>query len=139
MSFSRLYYHFVWATKEREPLITDANRPAIYAALAAKVDELRGIVHALNGMPDHVHLVVTVPPTIALATFIGQVKGSASHLATHRHSRASDRSFGWQAEYGVISISERHVPIVVDYVRRQQEHHANHTLNRTLESCERDR
>jgi putative transposase len=133
MPFYRLFYHFVWATRDRLPLITPANRDPIYAAMIAKVDEQRGIVHAINGMPDHVHLVATVPPRIAVAHFIGQIKGASSHLASHLHGHGASTPFAWQAEYGVITVSEYHLPVVVRYVERQQQHHAENKLNLTLE------
>jgi putative transposase len=132
MPYSRLFYHFVWTTKNRLPLITDAKRDPIYAAIRAKVNELRGIVHALNGMPDHVHLVVTVPPSLALSTFIGQVKGVSSHLV----GQLSEEAFAWQGEYGVLSISESHLPTIVRYVVLQQQHHADQTLDERLERCQ---
>ena len=135
MSYYRLFYHVVWATKDRLPLITPANVDAIYGVIATKVDKIGGIVHALNGMPDHVHLVVTVPPVIALAAFVGQIKGASSHLARRLATTAGNELFTWQAEYGVVSVSERHLPLVIGYVRQQQQHHAEHTLNRTFESC----
>ncbi len=135
MPYYRLFYHVVWSTRDRLPLITSVNRDSIYAAIAARSGELRGIVHALNGMPDHVHLVATIPPSVPVSTFVGQVKGSSSHPASRIAGAPGGETFAWQAEYGVISVSERHLPIVVDYVRRQQQHHTQNTLNRTLESC----
>jgi putative transposase len=133
MPYCRLYYHIVWATKERLPLITVDNQAAIHGAVAKKVHDLKGLVHALNSMPDHIHLLATIPPTVAIAEFVGQIKGNSSHLAGRLSPDAA--AFGWQAEYGVVSVSERHVPLVVAYVHRQQQHHADNTLNRTLEQC----
>lgn len=130
MPYSRLFYHFVWATHQRWPLITAELREPLYAAMRAKVAELDGITHALNGMPDHVHLVVTVPPKLALTIFIGQVKGVSSHLA----SRLSPEAFAWQKEYGVLSVSESHLSMVVRYVLEQQNHHAEGKLNERLEN-----
>lgn len=133
MPYCRLFYHFVWTTKARLPLITDDNREQLYAAIVAKVETLDGIVHALNGMAEHVHLVATVPPNVPLATFIGQIKGSSSHLASRL--RPDLAAFAWQAEYGVVSVSESHLPAVVRYVSLQKQHHASSTLNKTLEIC----
>jgi REP-associated tyrosine transposase len=132
MPFYRLFYHFVWTTKNRLPLITPDNQEPIYGSIRAKTQELNGIVHALNSMPDHVHLLVTIPPTIALAEFMRQVKGSSSHLASHLPS-AQD-PFAWQSEYGVLSISESHLPAVVRYVECQQQHHADQSLDQRLEA-----
>ena len=115
------------------PLITEANREPLYAAISAKVRELNGMLHALNGMADHVHLVATVPPGLAVATFIGQIKGSSSHLASRLDHEQT--FFAWQAEYGVVSVSEAHLPVVTRYVRLQQRHHTAHTTNPALENC----
>ena len=130
MPYYRLFYHFVWSTHQRLPLITDNNRDHLHRLMHAKAEALRGVVQALNSMPDHVHLVVAVPPAIALSTFVGQIKGSASHLASRLPNA---EPFKWQNEYGVLSISERHVPIDVQYVIEQQKHHAANTINQRLE------
>ena len=129
MSYSSLYYHFIWGTKHRLPLITDVNREPVYAAIRATVTAMGSTTHALNGLSDHVHLVASVPPTIALADFIGQVKGSSSHLAAH----LTADPFAWQSEYGVLTISESHLPTVVNYVVAQQQRHAANRLNQRLE------
>ncbi|MGH7965295.1 MAG: transposase, partial [Candidatus Binatia bacterium] len=112
----------------------ERNREHIHAAITAKIKELKGTLHALNSMADHVHLVVTVPPSLSLAMFVGQVKGSSSHRAARLSSEST--LFAWQAEYGVISVSELHLPAVMRYVRLQQQHHAKSTLNQRLETCE---
>lgn len=134
MPYSRLFYHFVWGTKQCLPLITDANREVIFAAVRSKTDELHGIVRALNAMSDHVHLAVSVPPSLALSTFVGQIKGFSSHLTNQRSAEV----LAWQSEYGVLSISESHLPVVVRYVVDQQKHHAANTLDMRLERCEHE-
>ena len=92
------------------------------------------MVYALNGMEDHVHLVVSVPPSVSPAELIGQLKGSSSHTAA-RLIHAAGHSFAWQNEYGVLSVSERHLPLVVRYVQEQQHRHAQGMLNESLETC----
>jgi putative transposase len=130
MPYWRLFYHFVWATHQRLPLILPEARSDLYSVIAAKCSELGGIVHAVGGVADHVHLVVSVPPKLALAGFIGQVKGSSSHFMTHE--RAQD--FAWQGEYGVVSCGERQLGYVARYVQDQPRHHADRTLIAELES-----
>ena len=63
MSLWRLYYHLVWATKERQPLINPETEAALYPYIISKADTLRCIVHAIGGVEDHIHLVVSIPPT----------------------------------------------------------------------------
>ena len=86
---------------------------------------------ALNGIEDHVHLVVTVLPKISLATFIGQVKGVAS--TKFNQSEANRTHFAWQEEYGVFSFDGKRLPNYIAYVERQKEHHANNTTIPILE------
>lgn len=131
MPYYRLFYHVIWTTKGRGSSITQANRSLIYNAISSKVDGLGGIVHALNGMEDHVHLVVTIPPNIAVGTFIGQIKGSSSHEVSKLYN--ADSNFAWQTDYGILSISEQNLPTIIDYVKRQQEHHSRSSLNPLLE------
>src|SRR5690349_10093569 len=111
MPYSRLFYHIVWTTKQRLPLITESNEAAIYGAIRKKVDDLKGMVHAADGMQDHVHLVVTLMPDVALSHIIGQLKGTSSYVANRL--AGDTQLFAWQHEYGVLSISESHVPTIV--------------------------
>lgn len=131
MPHYRLFYHFVWTTKERMPLITAANQTVIHAAIQAKAVELRALVHALNSVSDHVHMVVTVPPSISLAEFVRQIKGNSSHLVSQ--ASATQDTFAWQQDYGVYSVSESHLPTVIRYVENQQQHHDEQTLDIRLE------
>lgn len=135
MPYYRLFYHFVWATKNRLPLITAAVRETLYANMRDKVIELEGQTHALNGMAEHVHLVATVPPKIALSEFVRQVKGSSSHWV----NQTGTEKFVWQREYGVLSVSESHLPIVVRYVLEQEKHHAQNRLDERLERIDEDK
>jgi putative transposase len=132
MSYYKLFYHFVWATYGRYPLLVSATRDAVYGTIISKATKLGAYVHALNGVEDHVHLVATVPPAIALSQFIGQIKGASSHIA-NTIPRQNPESFAWQGEFGVLSFSERDLPAVARYVQLQQQHHASNTLNDRLE------
>jgi putative transposase len=131
MPFWRLYYHIVWATYNREPLIGPELEEELYGYLTGKAVALESILHAIGGTLDHVHVVVSVPPKVALATFIGTIKGSSSYHVNHLPGAAGN--FGWQDEYGVVSFAERHLPQVIRYVQRQKEHHQTGRLWSLLE------
>ena len=131
MPYWQLFYHFVWATKNRIPLLTPKVEPVVNRFIRNKAIDLDGVVFALNGTTDHVHLVVAVPPKISLSRFIGQVKGVAS--AKLNQSNLSDVYFAWQEEYGVFSFDGKRLPNYVAYVKRQKEHHANNTTIPVLE------
>jgi putative transposase len=133
MPYSRLFYRFVWTTKDRQPFINEANHAPILKAIAAKVVQLKGICHGVNAVSDHVHLVATVPPSMALGIFIGQVKGNSSHLASRMSGDDVLQAFEWQSEYGVMTVSESHLTSVVQNVLNQQKHHSEGDLNTRLE------
>src|SRR4051812_6668823 len=123
MPFWRLFYHLMWGTKNRELVIDDAREETIRRSLRATCDEHRAIVHALGVMPDHVHLAVSAPPTIAIADFMRVLKGSSSHLLNHPGlTPISSQSFEWQAEYGVVSFGEASLERIVSYIDDQRQH-----------------
>ena len=80
MPYWRLFYHIIWATRDREPLISDALATLLHKRIVQKATQLGAIVHAVGGIEDHVHLAVSVPPSVALSEFVRQVKGSSSHF-----------------------------------------------------------
>jgi REP element-mobilizing transposase RayT len=97
----------------------------------SKTSNLEGKIFALNGMRDHVHLVASIPPKVAVATFIGQVKAFVSTRINQ--SRRVSFPFAWQEEYGVFSFEKKRLPQHVVYVEHQKEHHALGTLVPLLE------
>jgi putative transposase len=75
-------------------------------------------------MPDHVHLAVSVPPSLSVSTFVSRIKGSSSHLIRHAEQGANP-DFSWQAEYGVLSFGDKQLPDVIRYIEDQPSRHAN--------------
>lgn len=127
----QLFYHLVWSTKNRAPLLTPKVERRIYSFLTSKAVGLNGVVYTLGGTVDHVHMVATIPPAISVAQFIGQVKG----VASSRFNKLGSRSvrFGWQAEYGAFSIDAKRLASFIGYVERQKEHHDKGTIIPILE------
>jgi REP element-mobilizing transposase RayT len=130
MPYWQLFYHIVWATKGREPLLTPRAEPVIHGFLQTKAIGLGATVFALDGAHDHVHIVASIPPKLAVAKFIGQIKAVASTRYNKLHPEAA---FFWQAEYGAFSFDAKRLPNYIAYVRRQKEHHAQNTLIPVLE------
>ena len=136
MPYYQLYYHIVWATKNREPLITPELEPELHNYLRGKGMEFGGVVHAVGGVEEHVHLAVSIPPRIAVATYIGQLKGASSHWVTHVSPVRVP--FEWQEGYGALSFGKRALPRVVDYVLNQHQRHADRRLIPEMERMEGD-
>ncbi len=120
MPYWRMFYHVVWATKHRAPAITPEIEALIFPTIAEKARELGAVVYALNGMADHVHLAVAIPPRIAVGRFVGDVKGRSSYAVR----RSFDPEFSWQEGYGAHTFGEKQLPWVMRYIEMQKQHHA---------------
>jgi putative transposase len=127
VSFWRLFYHVVWATKDRAPLLNEVIATTVERSVRATSEELGARLIAIGAMPDHIHLVLSIPPRLAIADVIRRLKGSSSYAANGA-SHGPDSPFGWQSEYGVLSFGERALPDVVAYVRNQPARHAENRL-----------
>jgi putative transposase len=132
MALWRLYYHFVWATKERNPTITSEWEMNLHHYIVGKADSLRCIVHTINGTQDHIHVIASVPPTLSIADFVKNIKGSSAHYVNHVLSPAS-KNFSWQAGYGVFSLGRKQLEQAVAYVQNQKIHHREGTVIQPLE------
>jgi putative transposase len=131
MAYWQCYYHIIWATKYRQPLIEASQENLIYATIAAKSRDLNCPVLAINGMPDHIHVAVSIPPGMAIAAWVGQVKGSSSHI--YNAMFAPETKFVWQEGYGVLSFGQSRIEYVRNYIARQKQHHTAGTIVKSLE------
>jgi putative transposase len=112
-------------------LIDPAWEKDLYGYLWGKATFLECIPHAIGGMADHTHVAISIPPKLSVATLVGQLKGASSY---HINQNYANGSFLWQAEYGILSFSERSLPIVVNYINHQKKHHTDNTLDREIEN-----
>jgi len=134
MAYWRLQYHLVWATTLRQPLISADTARVIEQALYRKARELGITIHQVGGVEDHIHVVASIPPRVAVAACLQQFKGASSYAVNSDLHHAT--RFRWQDGYGVLTLGESSLGRVIDYVRRQREHHATGELLPALEQCE---
>lgn len=132
MTLWRLYYHLVWTTKNRQPLITSNKEQQLYNYILRKAQALNCQIHAIDGIEDHIHIVVTIPPSLAVSEFVKKIKGSSSHHLNHSSNTSSDK-FVWQEGYGVFSLGYKQLKDVVIYVQNQKNHHCQLTTHPYLE------
>lgn len=131
MPFWRLYYHLVWSTKNRKPLIVPEIERRLYAYIVGKAAELGCYIYQINGWYDHIHLVIAVPPRHALAAVVKHLKGASSHEMNQ--VAGMNHAFAWQRGYGALSLGERQRSHAEAYVAAQKAHHAEQTTNAWLE------
>ena len=117
MSHTRFLYHIVFGTKDRSPLIAERWESELYRYLAGIVKNHKGELIEINGMPDHVHLLVLLAPC-DFAAFVRELKASSSKWANRHQAK-----FSWQRRYGAFTVSESAVDAVRKYIREQKLHH----------------
>jgi len=120
MSYANLLYHIVYGTKGRLPLITNELKLNFHAYLGGTVRGLGGTAFEINGMSDHVHLLVKLKTTHRLDYFLRDLKANSSKWAKEK----TKGKFGWQRRYGAFTVSESQFAVVQNYIRNQEEHHA---------------
>jgi putative transposase len=131
--YSEINLHLVWHTKESLPLITNRVEPVLYRYLRQRIINTAGVfVHEIGGIETHVHLAITIPPSLLISDFIGQLKGSSSHEMNQQIGQR-DKILQWQNGYGVVSFGTGDLDWVVGYIRRQPEHHAQGKIHERLE------
>jgi putative transposase len=132
MPFRVCYYHVIWATRSREPTISPEIEAVITAAIQRKSEALRSPIQALNTATDHVHVAVSISTSLAVSEWVKQVKGLSAYEVNAAFP-ALPAIFRWQRSYGVLTFGAKQLPLVVDYIRRQKEHHAHNQIIHYLE------
>ena len=133
MPYCRLLYHIIWTTKNRESLLKAEWEQDLYGYLWGKTTALRCIPLAINGMPDHIHLAISIPPTQSISKTVGHIKGSSSRYINRELEPKG--SFAWQTSYGVLKVSESGMSKLIRYIDAQKQHHADETTNHGLEKA----
>jgi REP element-mobilizing transposase RayT len=125
-SFTKIWIHAIWSTKDRAPLIHPSVEQSIYVFMAEQIRELGCPVRIINGMPDHVHSLFLLSPQKSIAEVIKQIKGSSSHYVNQNN--LIPEKFAWQTGYAAYSVSESAVDKVFAYIRNQKQHHQKKTF-----------
>lgn len=126
-----LFLHLVWATAGRQGLLTPEVEADVHACIASKCRQLRCRPIAVGGMPDHVHLLIELHPTVSVAVLAKEVKGASSYRMTH--VLAPSQAFMWQGGYGAFTLRGHDLRVVASYIRNQQRHHTEGSLLADLE------
>jgi putative transposase len=131
--YSEINLHIVWHTKNSSPILTPTLEPVAHRVLRQRIVATPGaFVHEIGGTETHVHLAVSIVPTITISDWIGQLKGGSTH-DVNEHSGRQYKPLQWQSGYGVVSFGTGDLQWVRSYVRNQREHHQAGTIFDRLE------
>ena len=117
-TYAQNVIHVVFSTKDRRKLLPTEFRPRMWAYAAGVCKKLDILVLAVGGMEDHIHFLIQIPPTLALAKAVLAIKANSSRWANE-----DGLKFAWQQGYGAFSVSSSSVPMVIRYIQNQEAHH----------------
>lgn len=131
-TYSQVYLHFVFSTKNRGELISKEIEARVWAYIAG-VCKHHGITPIrIGGIETHIHALVGTPTTISPSQAARAIKGDSSFGIRREFPGMGD--FGWQDGYGVFSVSRSAIPDVAQYIKDQRKHHKKQTFEEEYES-----
>lgn len=125
-SYRQIFYHIVFHTKGAEKTIDDVHCKELYNYIWGIVKNKNSKLYQINGIEDHIHLLVDIHPTIPVSDFVRDVKSFSSSWM--KHSSNFLKFKGWAEGYGVFSVSNREKVMIIGYIKKQKEHHLNLTF-----------
>jgi REP element-mobilizing transposase RayT len=125
-SFTSLTYHIVFATKYRAATIVKPVQERLYEYIGGTIRAKNGHLIQIGGMPDHVHILARLSPSLAVADVIRDIKACSSKWMNEQSEMKS--LFEWQNGYGAFTVSYSRLDSVQTYIQDQEEHHRTKTF-----------
>ncbi len=125
-TYTSLHYHVIFSTKNREPWLIPAIEQRVWEYIGGIARKHKMMALQVGGVDDHIHALVTAPPTLAPFQIAQFLKGGSSKWI-HQDFPALSQ-FGWQDGYGAFTVSKSNIPDVISYIQRQREHHRKQTF-----------
>jgi putative transposase len=122
-AYFRNHVHLIFSTKDRRKAIPKELQPRLWAYLAGICKRHKVIVIEVGGTDDHIHILMDLPPTLALAKAVLLLKANSSKWIGE-----NVRDFSWQEGYGAFSVSSSNLDQVIEYIRNQEAHHRKRTF-----------
>jgi putative transposase len=126
MSYVSSYFHCVFSTKGRQPLIPPLLRNRLWPFLGGIARQNQMTALEIGGMSDHVHLLLSLPSTLSIAKALQLIKGGSSKWV--HDTFPEHRLFGWQIKYGAFAVSVSLLEKTIQYIRGQEHHHRKVTF-----------
>jgi putative transposase len=120
-TFTQIYYHVVFSTKDRQRVLFEERRKDLYSYIWGIHRNLGCRLHRIGGVEDHVHILVSIPTTLSMADYVKEVKTGSSKWI--KSENVFPDFVGWQDGYGAFTISKDETPALIEYINHQAEHH----------------
>jgi putative transposase len=136
--YAEINLHLTWHTKLSMPVLTGRLETLAHQFLRQRLINTPGaFIHEIGGTDNHIHLAISIAPTILISDLVGKLKGASSHDVNQRLGMGR-KILEWQPGYGVVSFGTKDLDWVKAYVRDQRLHHANGNVHERLERITSD-
>ena len=125
-TYTQLHIQFVFAVKYRAGLIHSSWKEQLHQFITGIFQNNEHKMLQINSMPDHIHILTGIRPHQSISSIIQNVKAESSRWIND--NRLTSYKFAWQEGYGAFSYSKSHLPDVIRYIQRQEEHHRKKTF-----------
>lgn len=122
MSYTKILYHIVFRTKNSKNTIPNDKSEILYRYIWGFMENKKCKLFRINGMPDHIHLLIDLHPTLAIADFIKELKISTNKFLRNHIDFPSFEA--WAEGYAALTYSKNELETVKNYIANQREHHA---------------
>jgi putative transposase len=129
-TYTNLIYHVVFSTKNRYGFITPTIEEELFKYIGGIIRGIDGVCLEINGMPDHLHILMKLPPKIAVSNALRDIKANSSKWVNE--TKKGLHKFGWQDGYAAFTVSRSQVEPVRQYIRNQKAHHAQRDFKTEL-------
>lgn len=130
-TYTQIHIQAVFAVQNRESIISNSWKDELYKYITGIIQTNGHKLLAINGMPDHIHILFGMRPIQSLSDLMQDVKGHSS-LWVNKNKLVKGK-FSWQEGYGAFSYSKSLVPTVISYIQNQEKHHKKKTFKEEYE------
>jgi len=121
MSYVQLLYHAVVRTKSSEPTLSLEHSDDLYRYIWGVIKAKDCVLYRINGMEDHIHILFSLHPTIALSDFMRDMKAETSKML--KRTAGFEKFTAWSEGYAALSYSLKDKEVIIRYIKSQREHH----------------
>lgn len=125
-TYSQLYIHIVFTVKGRQNLISKNWKAEIYKYITGIVSNKGQKLITINGMPDHIHILIGLKPDKSISDLVKDIKANSSKFINEK--KWINGKFEWQNGFGAFSYSHSHLTNIIKYIENQEEHHKTRTF-----------
>jgi REP element-mobilizing transposase RayT len=120
-TYSQIYIQIIFAVKNRQALIGASWEEELYKYITGIVQNKGQKMLAINGMPDHLHILIGMKPSCCLSDLVREIKKSSNSFVKEKWF--TNYKFEWQEGFGAFSYSHSALDNVIAYISNQKEHH----------------